>query len=153
MVQAAVAMSVTPDETSWIEKLNLPLSRYVSERNALRVGMTEGGVAHVALNIGNNRAVDTLRDALRVKFRAFFTLLPTDGELYYQRIRDRYIVRQPEEMAGIFHYYLIHPEAWTDDDHRATPRYALPDQFQSFVHSVMRQSMSGAVYEAKKLLK
>jgi hypothetical protein len=153
---ASLTLTISPKEREWVNELGIDVARYLSERNALRVGMTEAGVA---LALGIRRRVDAprtlLADALSEKYEKFFagmeTVSPEEGRWYYVCVRNRYTLRMPEETTGIFHYYLFHPGAWRDKDHQATPAYAIPAGFQAFVQSLMKASLEPAAVRAKEL--
>lgn len=156
LVAAALSLEVSPLEQDWIKRLGVELHRYVTERNSLRVGMTQAGVG---LAIGDTRHISSPRHKLDVamerQFADFFAAMPNvtpdEGRAYYRHLSDRYILRTPEEMTGIFHYYLTNPGEWQDRDPESTPAYALPEGFQSFVHQIMREPLRTARDRALEL--
>ena len=120
------------------------------------MGMTEAGVG-LALGIRRHMGSPGVRlaEALREQFENYFSAMPDvtpdQGRWFYVRSRDRYILREPAEMAGIFHYYLFNPGAWADMETESTPRDELPEGFQSFVHKLMKRPLENALVRAKEL--
>jgi hypothetical protein len=156
LVALALGLELSPEEKLWVDCLNVELSRYIAERNALRVGITMAGIAMV---VGDVKHMTSPRYKLELaverKFEQYFMAMPNvtpdQGREFYRALSSRYILRVPAEMAGVFHFYLINPEAWRDRDIQSTPEYAVPDAFQSFVHALMRQPLKNAAERTKEL--
>ena len=156
LVAAALSLDLSSEEEQWIDSVGVARHRYISERNVLRMGMTGAGVG---LALGTHRHVGSpgfkLAEALREQFENYFSAMPNatpnQGRWFYVRSRDRYILREPAEMAGIFHHYLLNPGAWEDMDAGSTPRSELPEGFQSFVHKLMKRPLENALVRAKEL--
>lgn len=156
LVTSALDLEVGPEERRWADELGAELPRYISERNALRVGMTQAGVA---LALGTTRNMTSpgykLEQAIERKFEHYFmgmpNVTPDQGRGFYRAVSSRYIVRPPAEMVGVFHFYLLNPGAWPDVDIQSTPYYAVPDGFQSFVHALMRQPLQNALDRTREL--
>lgn len=154
LVEAATRLEVDPEAVHWCRRLGVETHRYIAERNALQVGMTQGGVA---LSLRTNRSpnVHKLYQALEEQLKDYFSRMPNvhpeQGLAFYRCITSRYIVRDPVEMAGIFHYYLLNPGAWEDREPESTPSQDLPEGFQSFVHVQMREPLQRSLDRANEL--
>lgn len=150
LVRAALDHEVSPEEVHWIRQLVVELPCYIAERNALRVGMTQAGVAlilrdtRVASCPGYKLELEVMR-----QFEAFFMTMPNvtpeSGQGFYRALSSRYIVREPAEMARIFHYYLLNPNAWPDPEIRSSPPYEIPDGFETFVHALAEEPLQTAL--------
>ena len=156
LLTASMSLSVTAEELAWLPKLYVDEAWWVRERNLLRMGMTKGGVA-LALN--HHRRVNTprtmLAQALEGKYLEYFmkvmNVTPDVARAFYSCTSNRYIVRTPEEMVLIFHHYLQNPGHWQDRDQETSLRSSIPDGFQDFLHSIMKNSMVTAIVRAKEL--
>lgn len=156
LVASALDLELGPEEVRWADSLGVEMSRFIAERNALRVGMTLAGVA---LALGTTRHTSSpgykLEVAVNRQFEHHFMAMPNvtadEGRSLYRALASHYIVKPPEEMAGIFHFALFHPEAWFDHETKSTPSYDIPDGFQSFVHALMRQPLKKALDMTKGL--
>ncbi len=156
LAREALTMDITPEEAQWIEKLGVELARFIAERNALRVGMTEAGVFRVT---GDSPRASSpaykLMLALSAEFEQYFASMPgvepSEGRAMYHRFSRRYILRMPDEVAGIFHYNLLHPENWNNDEDVRTPPSELPDDFVEFVRLLMRSPMKKALERAQEI--
>lgn len=156
LVASALDLELGPEEHRWVKVLGVELHTYLAERNSLRVGMTQAGVA---LAIGEARYASSPKYKLEVaverRFEQYFVAMPNvtpdQGRGFYRALSSRYIVRPPAEMVGIFHFYLLNPGAWRDHDIRSTPDYAVPEGFQSFVHALMRQPLKNGLDRANEL--
>jgi hypothetical protein len=156
LVASALDLEFDPVEQRWAKVLGVERHTYIAERNALRVGMTQAGVA---LAIGEARYASSPKYKLEVAvertfeqyFMAMPNVTPDHGRGFYRSLSSRYIVREPSEMVGIFHFYLLNPGAWRDPDIQSTPDYAVPEGFQSFVHALMRQPLKNGLDRANEL--
>ena len=156
LVASALDLELGTEEHRWVKVLSVEVHRYIAERNALRVGMTQAGVS---LSIGDARHVTSpkykLEVAIERRFEQYFMAMPNvtpdQGQGFYRALSSRYIVRPPAEMVGIFHFYLLNPGAWRDHDIQSTPDYAVPEGFQSFVHALMRQPLKNGLDRANEL--
>lgn len=156
LVASALDLELGPEEHRWVKVLGVEVHRYIAERNALRVGMTQAGVA---LSIGDARHVTSPKYKLEVaverRFEQYFMAMPNvtpdQGRGFYRALSSRYIVRPPAEMVGIFHFYLLNPGAWPEVDIQSTPDYAVPEGLQPFVHALMRQPLKNGLDRANEL--
>ncbi|MDO9134018.1 hypothetical protein [Hydrogenophaga sp.] len=156
LVASALVLELGPEEHRWVKVLGVEVHRYIAERNALRVGMTQAGVT---LSIGDVKHMTSpkykLELAVERKFEQYFMAMPKvtpeEGRGFYRALSSRYIVRPPAEMVGIFHFYLLNPGAWRDHDIQSTPDYGVPEGFQSFVHALMRQPLKNGLDRANEL--
>jgi len=156
LVAPALDLEIGPEEMRWIDSLGVESHRYIAERNALRVGMTQAGIA---LALGTTRHTTSpgykLEVAVERQFEQYFMAMPNltadEGRSLYRALSSHYIVLPPAEMAGIFHFALLHPRAWFDHERQSTPSYAIPEGFQPFVHALMRQPLKKALDMTKEL--
>jgi hypothetical protein len=156
LAREALTMDITPEEAHWIAKLGVERPRFIAERNALRVGMTEAGVFRVTgVSPRASSPAYKLQLALSAEFEQYFASMPgvepSEGRAMYHRFSRRYILRMPDEVAGIFHYNLLHPENWNNDEDVRTPPPELPDDFVEFVRLLMRSPIKKALERAQEI--
>lgn len=156
LVATSMSLELSEEEMAWIPRLYVDDSWYVRERNVLRMGMTQGGVALANGHMRRSGSPRThLAEALHSGYRQYFMQMsgidPAEADHYYLCTSERYVVRKPDEMVLIFHHYLQNPGHWRDRDQETSLPSSIPEGFQSLVHATMKCSLELAVARAKEL--
>lgn len=111
----ALSQDVTPSERAAADVLAVDISRLVSERIQLMVGISEATIAYSHRESSRpefREALLALQRIYLLHFERLPGLDPEIGRQVYERARARYIMRMPTELALIFNDQLESPSHW-----------------------------------------
>ncbi len=134
-----IRIEVNSGEDVLASDLGIEISRLVSERILLRVGIAEATIAYMALETKRHEANDVL-NALRTMHRAHFLtrpgMAPNVGARVYERAASRYIMLQPAEVAARFEEQLHDSSKWDQPTYK--PEAPASARVASYVDAHMK---------------